>query len=243
MKKILILSLYLMSFIGYSKYVEEGTYNGIREKKVFLRSYNTDNGLKYFLVALNGYVHATVFETEERLSKIQEGEIVEFVLDEHYKDFIGNSDDYKCDLKVAFTNNGNLLLDTENYCSNADLKASGEYKYSEKDSKIPVKYHNRWENKEAVEGCAYISEKSFASDIYYGNYVLGVEELTNGELLLDGLLIYEGFPSRNQFKYKFLSNGNVSITEYNGSVDDKIEKSYNNLKKLSSKEKYCKISD
>ena len=42
------------------------------EKKVFLKSYNTDDGLKYFLVALNGYIHGNIFETEERVFKIKE---------------------------------------------------------------------------------------------------------------------------------------------------------------------------
>ena len=79
MKKILFLLLILLGNLSFSEYVKEGTYNGAREKKIFLKSYRTDDGIKYFLVALNGYVQGDIFETEEKFSKIKEGEIVGYI--------------------------------------------------------------------------------------------------------------------------------------------------------------------
>ncbi len=99
------------------------------EKKVFLKSYNTDDGLKYFLVALNRYIHGNIFETEERVFKIKEGDIVEFTLDKHYEDFEGFTD-YDCSLKVAFQENREILLKADNNCILSNSHSSGKYKYS-----------------------------------------------------------------------------------------------------------------
>ena len=119
MKKIIFLLLLLLENLLFSEYVKEGTYNGTREKKIFLKSYKTDDRIKYFLVALNGYVQGNIFETEEKSFKIKEGEIVEFLLDKHYENFVDeeNRTDYNCTLKVAFTENNGILLDTGNDCA------------------------------------------------------------------------------------------------------------------------------
>lgn len=83
--------------------------------------------------------------------------------------------------------------------------------------------------------CAYIDKNIFAHDSDNGNYLVGVRE-ENGDLILDGLEIYEGQPFRREFKYKFLQNGNINIDVYQGSTDDKLYNSYNNLRKLKGKE-------
>ena len=103
MKKILFLLLLVLGNSSFSDYIKEGTYNGTREKKIFLKSYKTENGIKYFLVALNGYVQGNIFETEEKSFKIKEGEIVEFLLDKHYEDFVDeeNRTDYKLYFKSS----------------------------------------------------------------------------------------------------------------------------------------------
>ena len=239
MKKILFLLLLIFGNLSFSEYVKEGTYNGAREKKIFLKSYRTDDGIKYFLVALNGYVQGDIFETEEKFSKIKEGEIVKFSLDKHYEDFQDEDEktDYSCTLKVAFTENNGILLDTDNDCAGPVMLASGNYRYSEKDSNVPEKYWGKWTYKTDTGSdiCAYIDKNVFAHDSDNGNYLVGVRE-ENGDLILDGLEIYEGKPFRREFKYKFLQNGNINIDVYQGSTDDKLYNSYNNLRKLKGKE-------
>ena len=239
MKKILFLLLILLGNLSFSDYVKEGTYNGAREKRIFLKSYRTDDGIKYFLVVLNVYVQGDIFETEEKFSKIKEGEIVKFSLDKHYEDFQDEDEktDYSCTLKVAFTENNRILLDTDNDCTGPVMLASGNYRYSEKDSNVPEKYWGKWTYKTDTGSdiCAYIDKNVFAHDSDNGNYLVGVRE-ENGDLILDGLEIYEGKPFRREFKYKFLQNGNINIDVYQGSTDDKLYNSYNNLRKLKGKE-------
>ena len=239
MKKILFLLLILLGNLSFSDYVKEGTYNGAREKRIFLKSYRTDDGIKYFLVVLNGYVQGDIFETEEKFSKIKEGEIVKFSLDKHYEDFQDEDEktDYSCTLKVAFTENNRILLDTDNDCTGPVMLASGNYRYSEKDSNVPEKYWGKWTYKTDTGSdiCAYIDKNVFAHDSDNGNYLVGVRE-ENGDLILDGLEIYEGQPFRREFKYKFLQNGNINIDVYQGSTDDKLYNSYNNLRKVKGKE-------
>ena len=170
---------------------------------------------------LNGYVQGDIFETEEKFSKIKEGEIVKFSLDKHYEDFQDEDEktDYSCTLKVAFTENNGILLDTDNDCTG------------------PEKYWGKWTYKTDTGSdiCAYIDKNVFAHDSDNGNYLVGVRE-ENGDLILDGLEIYERKPFRREFKYKFLQNGNINIDVYQGSTDDKLYNSYNNLRKLKGKE-------
>lgn len=236
MKKIIFLLIFLVSIIGISKEVKEGTYNGAREKKLFLKSYKTDNGIRYFLVAVNGYIHGTIFDTEERDFKIKEGDIVEFTLDKHYEDFEEYSN-YDCNIKVAFQENGEILVNVDNNCILSDYHTNGKYKYSEKDSNIPEKYWGKWSYKTdtGFDICAYVSKNIFAHDSDNGNYLIGIEE-NNGKLILDGIEIYEGRVFRRQFVFKYLSNGNINIDVYQGSVDDELYNSYRNLRKLKGKE-------
>ena len=49
MKKIIFLLLLLLENLLFSEYVKEGTYNGTREKKIFLKSYKTDENSKEFI--------------------------------------------------------------------------------------------------------------------------------------------------------------------------------------------------
>ena len=239
MKKILFLLLLVLGNLSFSEYIKEGTYNGLREKKIFIKSYKTDEGFKYFLVALNGYVQGNIFETEEKTFKIKEGEIIEFSLDKHYEDFEDEESrtDYDCTIKVAFTGNAEILLDTESNCAGPVILSSGKYNYSEKDSSIPEKYWGKWTYKtdRDYDVCAYITKDIFAHDSDNGNYLIGVKE-DSGDLILDGLEIYEGVAFRREFKYKFLPNGNINIDVYQGSTDDKLYNSYNNLRKLKGKE-------
>lgn len=239
MKKILFLLLLVLGNLSFSNYIKEGVYNGANDKKIFIKSYKSDDEIVYVLDTMNGYTFVNLFEVKDRYSKINEGEIVEFSLDNHYKDFEGEDDYiYECTLKVAFLENNKMIVDSGNRCAREDRMSSGEYIYSEKDSNIPEKYFGKWTYKtdSGYDICAYIDKNVFAHDSDNGNWVVGVKEEENGNLLLDGLELYEGRGFRRQFRYKFLPNGNVSIDVYDGNVNDKLYNSYNNLRKLKGKE-------
>ena len=153
-------------------------------------------------------------------------------LDTHYKDYEGD-DGYNCTLKIAFLQNGKLIVDSSDDCGRYDRTLKGEYSYSEKDSFVPEKYIGKWE----IEGgCAFITKNIFAYDDRHPNIIVGVKEEENGNLLLDGVTIDEGRGSRTQTRFKFFPNGNVSIDAYMGNTNEKLYNSYNNLRKLKGKE-------
>ena len=80
-------------------------------------------------------------------------------------------------------------------------------------------------------------KKGFTTNIDFGeNYVVGVKEEGDGNLLLDGITVNEGAAFRDQYRFKYHPNGNVSIKEYRGSESNKLEKSYNNLRRLKGRE-------
>ena len=232
MKKILLLFLLLLESLSYGSYIKEGTYNGINDKKISIERYDYDGGEKgYFIIAMNGYVHTSTFKIDRYLD-INENEIIDFPLDTHYKNYEGD-DGYNCTLRIAFLQNGKLVVDSSDDCGRYDRMFKGEYNYSEKDSFIPEKYIGKWE---VSGGCAFITKNIFAYDDIHPNGVVGVKEEGDGNLLLDGVTIDEGRGIRTQTRFKFLPNGNVSIDAYMGNTNDKLYESYNNLRKLKGKE-------
>ena len=232
MKKIIFLLLLLLENLLFSEYVKEGTYNGANDKKINIEHYDYDGGEKgYFITAMNGYVHTSTFKIDRYLD-IAENEIIDFPLDTHYKDYEGD-DGYNCTLKIAFLQNGKLVVDSSDDCGRYDRTFKGEYSYSEKDSFVPEKYIGKWE----IEGgCAFITKNTFAYDDRHPNVIVGVKEEDNGSLLLDGVTIDEGRGNRTQTRFKFFPNGNVSIDAYMGNTNDKLYNNYNNLRKLKGKE-------
>ena len=91
--------------------------------------------------------------------------------------------------------------------------------------------------KNILDNCIYVYKKGFTTNVDFGeNYVAGVKEEGDGNLLLDGITVNEGTAFRDQYRFKYHPNGNVSIKEYRGSESNKLEKSYNNLKRLKGRE-------
>ena len=236
MKKILFLLLLIFGNLSFSEYVKEGTYNGANDKKIYIGRYSysaydefLDEEVQkegYTLLGVIGYGHSQIFHVDKK--NIQVGEKVEFSITEH--ELNESTQDYRCKLIVKFEKNGEMSVDTDD-CYRDDDIFIGNYTYSEKDSAIPEKYFGKWDN------CIYVYEKGFTTNIDFGeNYVVGVKEEGDGNLLLDGITVNEGTAFRDQYRFKYHPNGNVSIKEYRGSESNKLEKSYNNLKRLKGRE-------
>ena len=216
MKKILFILLLLIGSLSFSEYVKEGTYNGANDKKIYIGRYSysdydefLDEEVRkegYTLLGVIGYGHSQIFHVDKK--NIRVGETVEFSITEH--ELNESTMDYRCKLIIKFEENGEISVDTDD-CYRDDDIFIGNYAYSEKDSIIPEKYFGE-------------------------NYVAGVKEEGDGNLLLDGITVYEGAAFRNQYRFKYYPNGNVSIKEYRGSESNKLEKSYNNLKRLKGRE-------
>ena len=171
MKKIIFLLLLLLENLLFSEYVKEGTYNGTNDKKISIERYDYDGEKGYFITAMNGYVHISTFKIDKYLD-IAENEIIDFPLDTHYKDYEGD-DGYNCTLKIAFLQNGKLVVDSSDDCGRYDRTLKGKYSYSEKDSFVPEKYIGKWE----IEGgCAFITKNTFAYDDRHTNIIVGVKE-------------------------------------------------------------------
>ena len=237
MKKILFILLLLIGNLSFSEYIKEGTYNGANDKKIYIEhySYSTydeflDKEVQkegYTLLGVIGYGHSQIFNVDKK--NIQVGETVEFSISEH--ELNESTQDYRCKLIVKFEKNGEISVDTTDDCYRDDDIFIGNYAYSEKDSIIPEKYFGKWDS------CIYVYKKGFTTNIDFGeNYVVGVKEEGDGNLLLDGITVYEGSAFRDQYRFKYHPNGNVSIKEYRGSESNKLEKSYNNLKRLKGRE-------
>ena len=114
MKKIIFLLLLLLENLLFSEYVKEGVYNSVNDKKIAIERYDYDGEKRYFITAMNGYVHTSTFKID-RYSDIDKNEIVDFPLDTHYKNYEGD-DGYSCTLRIAFLQNGKLVIDFKVNC-------------------------------------------------------------------------------------------------------------------------------